>query len=298
MHPKHDPTCPILENRTFTHHQRYLVCPILENRTFESGAYGTTCQSIVTKPCVRIGSVCSMNETLRDTLFLVVLFASNAIQAITGFAGTVLAMPASMLLIGTDEARVVLNMMALLSCLWLGIQHHRHIRWRELGIMIAFMAIGMVAGITMYSLLPLAPLQKAYGLFIIVIAAKNLLHPSTSTPRQGTLIAILIGAGVVHGLFVSGGALLVVYAAAVLKDKDEFRATVACVWVALNSVMGIQQVAAGAWTTHAALLTLVGIPPLIAAVFIGNALQKRISQTAFLKLTYILLIVSGASILL
>lgn len=260
--------------------------------------YNAICLSIVTKPCSRIGSVCFMNETLRDALFLVVLFVSNAIQAITGFAGTVLAMPASILLIGTDEARLVLNMMALLSCLWLGIQYRRHIRWCELGTMIAFMAVGMVVGIAMYSLLPLAPLQKAYGLFIIAIAVKNLFRPSTSMPRHGTLIAILIGAGIVHGLFVSGGSLLVVYAAAVLKDKDEFRATVACVWVALNSVMGVQQIAAGAWTTHTAMLTLISIPPLIAAVFIGNALQKRISQTAFLKLTYVLLIVSGASILL
>lgn len=238
-----------------------------------------------------------MNETLRDTLFLLVLFVSNVIQAITGFAGTVLAMPTSMLLIGADEARVVLNMMALLSCLWLGIQHRRYIRWRELGTMVIFMAIGMVAGIALYSLLPLAPLQKIYGLFIIAIAMKNLSRPSTATPRRWALIVILIGAGIVHGLFVSGGALLVVYATAVLKDKNEFRATVACVWIMLNSVMGVQQIAAGSWTPHAVMLTLISIPPLIAAIVIGNILQKRISQAAFLKLTYVLLIVSGVSIL-
>ena len=230
-----------------------------------------------------------MNETLRDTLFLLVLFVSNVIQAITGFAGTVLAMPTSMLLIGADEARVVLNMMALLSCLWLGIQHRRYIRWRELGTMVIFMAIGMVAGIALYSLLPLAPLQKIYGLFIIAIAMKNLSRPSTATPRRWALIAILIGAGIVHGLFVSGGALLVVYATAVLKDKN--------VWIMLNSVMGVQQIAAGSWTPHAVMLTLISIPPLIAAIVIGNILQKRISQAAFLKLTYVLLIVSGVSIL-
>ena len=45
------------------------------------------------------------------------------------------------------------------------------------------------------------------------------------------MICILLAAGMIHGMFVSGGALLVVYATLVLKDKEEFRATVALIWV-------------------------------------------------------------------
>ncbi|OZG69665.1 sulfite exporter TauE/SafE family protein [Bifidobacterium eulemuris] len=238
-----------------------------------------------------------MAEITRDILFLLVLFVSNMIQAITGFAGTVLAMPASMMLIGADEARVVLNAMALVSCLWLGMQHRRHIRWRELIRMVGLMMIGMVAGMLLYRALPLAPLQRAYGLFIIAVALKNLLFPSTREPRPWLMTVILLASGVIHGLFVSGGALLVVYAAARLKDKDEFRATVACVWVVLNTVMGAQQVAAGEWTPHAVAITVIGLPMLALAVLIGNHLQRRISQQAFLTLTYALLVVSGISIL-
>ena len=54
-----------------------------------------------------------MPATVRDALFLVVLFVANTVQAITGFAGTVLAMPFSILLIGANEAKVVLGIMAL-----------------------------------------------------------------------------------------------------------------------------------------------------------------------------------------
>lgn len=56
-----------------------------------------------------------MGESVRDVLFLIVLFAANVIQAITGFAGTVLAMPFSMLLLGTNTAKVVLNITTLLA---------------------------------------------------------------------------------------------------------------------------------------------------------------------------------------
>ncbi|KAB7789405.1 sulfite exporter TauE/SafE family protein [Bifidobacterium cebidarum] len=239
-----------------------------------------------------------MGENVRDVLFLVVLFAANVIQAITGFAGTVLAMPFSMLLLGTDTAKVVLNITTLLACLWLGVQHRAHIRWRILGEMVGLMAIGMAVGVVLYAALPLAPLQKAYGVFIIVIALKNLIWPSHGEPPHWLLIVIVLLAGVIHGMFISGGALLVIYAAARLKDKNEFRATMACVWVALNSVLTVQQGAAGVITPHALMLTAVSIPLLIVAIAIGNRLQQHVSQEAFLKLTYVLLVISGASIVL
>ncbi len=45
---------------------------------------------------------------MKDIIFLIVLFIANVIQAITGFAGTVLAMPASMFLLGVDKPRLYL----------------------------------------------------------------------------------------------------------------------------------------------------------------------------------------------
>ncbi|NMM99160.1 sulfite exporter TauE/SafE family protein [Bifidobacterium olomucense] len=239
-----------------------------------------------------------MSETMRDVLFLIVLFAANVIQAITGFAGTVLAMPFSMLLLGTDTAKVVLNITTLLACLWLGVQHHAYIRWKILAEMVGLMAVGMAAGVALYAVLPLAPLQKAYGVFIIAIALKNLIWPSHAEPPRWLLIVIVLLAGVIHGMFISGGALLVIYAAVRLTDKNEFRATMACVWVALNTVLTVQQGIAGVITPHALMLTAASIPPLIVAIVIGNRLQQHVSQQAFLKLTYVLLVISGASIVL
>ena len=52
---------------------------------------------------------------LSEILFLIVLFFSNVVQGITGFAGTVLAMPPSACLIGLDNAKGILNVMALIS---------------------------------------------------------------------------------------------------------------------------------------------------------------------------------------
>ena len=108
----------------------------------------------------------------------------------------------------------------------------------------------------------------------------------------------LLAAGVIHGMFVSGGALLVIYAAQVLKDKRTFRATVAPVWVVLNSCLLITQLRTGLVGAADVRLILLSILPLFAAVWLGKQLAARMSQKAFLNLTYALLLISGLSLIL
>ena len=55
-----------------------------------------------------------MSGNIREYLFIIIVLFANIIEGITGFAGTMLAMPASMMLIGAEEAKVILNMVALM----------------------------------------------------------------------------------------------------------------------------------------------------------------------------------------
>ena len=45
---------------------------------------------------------------MAEYLFVLIVFLANVVEGITGFAGTMLAMPAAMLLIGVDEAKIIL----------------------------------------------------------------------------------------------------------------------------------------------------------------------------------------------
>ncbi len=47
---------------------------------------------------------------MQNILFLIVVFLTNIIQCVTGFAGTVLAMPFSVMLIGLAPAKAILNL--------------------------------------------------------------------------------------------------------------------------------------------------------------------------------------------
>lgn len=145
---------------------------------------------------------------MKELLFLLVLFVSNVIQAITGFAGTVLAMPPSVYLLGLDHAKVVLNVMAWLSGLMIAVTGYRHINWKELLKMSAVMLVGMFAGIQIFRIVKSENiLLTIYGIIIVVVALKNLcIHTEKKLPDL-ILWIVLILAGIIHGMFVSGGAV-------------------------------------------------------------------------------------------
>ena len=235
---------------------------------------------------------------MANIIFLVVLFLANAVQAITGFAGTVLAMPPSILLIGMDEAKVVLNAMAWLSGLIIAVQNCKDINFKELGKMIALMFIGMIIGMKVYEILPANQLLIIYGVVVILIGLKDLCIKKTFQLNKVICLLILLAAGVMHGMFVSGGALLVIYAVQALKDKNEFRATVAPIWVILNTFMMFSYMRGGLVSEASLQLIGVSIIPLFLAIWIGNKLQKKINQKVFLNLTYGLLMISGLSIII
>lgn len=235
---------------------------------------------------------------MNEILFLIVFFLAFVLQTITGFAGTVMAMPPSMILLGMDDAKVVLNALAGMSGLLIAIQNYRYINYRELLKMSGFMLVGMFAGLKLYEILTVDSLLIIYGIIVVGIGVKNILFQKKINLNFICSILILLAAGVIHGMFVSGGALLVIYAVTAMEDKDEFRATVAPIWVILNSYMMVSYGRVGMINDTNLRLIGLSIIPLIIAIVIGNWLQKRINQQVFLKLTYILLIVSGLSILI
>ena len=231
---------------------------------------------------------------MKEIIFLFVLFVANVIQAITGFAGTVLAMPPSIYLLGMDNAKVVLNVMALLSGLMIAVMSYHHMNKKEVIKICVCMVAGMAIGIQICKTVP----SEQILLIILLIAGKNLLCHRQRTLPKALLLVILLLAGVIHGMFVSGGALLVVYAAQVLKEKEEFRATLAPVWVVLNSILLVSQVRQGVFTEGNIRLILISIIPLFMATWLGKKLVKKVSQKVFLNLTYVLLLVSGLSLIL
>lgn len=231
--------------------------------------------------------------TTNILIFLLVILITNGIQAITGFAGTLLAMPPAILLIGVNDAKVVLNLITLITCIVIAYSNKKDINYKVLKKVIIYMGIGMCLGIIIYKIVNIDFLLDIYGIMIILLALKNLFYKKQINYSNILIVILLITAGIIHGMFISGGALLVVYMAHELKNKNEFRATMATVWVLLNSLIAITQIYSRQINENLIILTLIALIPAVLGVFVGNKLHERISKELFMKLTYILLLISG-----
>lgn len=241
---------------------------------------------------------------LQKILFLIVVFLTNIIQCITGFAGTVLAMPFSLMLVGYDVAKPILNVLGFAASLFIVIKEFRSINKKEFGKIVGFMGLGMVLS---HFIMQAAAsyeglLYKVLGVLVIVIALFNAYKfYAKKESRDLTLpvaILLLIASGVVHGLFVCGGALVVTYVNAVIKDKNEFRATLSAVWLVLNFIIMINDITAGHMTQPTLILMAVSLTVLALALLVGNLIYKKMSREVFLQLTYALMFISGVSLLI
>ena len=97
-------------------------------------------------------------------------------------------------------------------------------------------------------------------------------------------------------MFVCGGPLLVSYLTGKLKDKQTFRATISAIWIVLNSIILVSDVRDGYFTRDTLILSALASVVLFVGMAVGNLLYKKMSRELFMKITYVLLVISGASL--
>lgn len=240
-----------------------------------------------------------MTEPIRNLLVFIILFFANLLQAITGFAGTMLSMPPVMKLIGINESKALLNAICQISSLFIVISGWKQVNWKVFRRIFVLMTVGIVAGVKLFELLPMNSLLTFYGAMIIVVGLCKLSGKSIPLNLPDwSLLLVVLAAGIIEGMFVSGGSLLVIYASSVMKDKEEFRATMAMSWLTLGCYMTTIQFRAGNFTPHVLFLLAVGTVLVAAATFAGTRLLRYIRQETFMKITYVLLLISGTMAIL
>lgn len=236
-------------------------------------------------------------------IFLIIIFLSNIIQCITGFAGTVLAMPFSVMTVGYNVAKPILNALGIAASVYIVAKDVKYVRKKEFAKITAVMLVGIVAG----SLLSQAVggqaglLYKILGSVVITFAVINAyrFYSKKEDEKYPAVISalLLIASGIVHGMFVCGGPLLVTYLGGVIKDKREFRATVSSVWIVLNTIIMLGDIKSGYFNADLLLMLAVSLIALALALVVGNLIYKKMSRNVFLQLTYALMLISGISLL-
>lgn len=237
-----------------------------------------------------------------EILFFVVVLLSNIIQCITGFAGTVLAMPFSLMLVGFDTAKPILNILGIVASIGVVATNRKGFNKKEFFKIVSIMLVGMVVGFALTKAVSInaQALYKILGIVVLTFVAIGIINSKSSKNNTPTVIMLIVlaVAGLVHGMFVCGGPLLVIYANDKLKDREEFRVTVSSVWIVLNSVIMLTDVKAGYFNPRLFLLLAISVAILFVALKIGNLIFKKMNRKVFMVVTYVLMAISGVSLLI
>lgn len=237
-------------------------------------------------------------EIVRYILFLLILMFGVFMQALAGFGGTLISMPLGIMIMGIGMTKPVLTIVAWLTGIVVFITDFKYINWRELLKMVAVMLLGVLAGMWVSGKLEFKLLMIVYALIVLGIGVKKFFFPKKKTPHpaiQNTALAI---AGIMQGLYVSGGSFLAVYSVEKLPEKREFRATVNSVWAIVDTVMVATFFLDGTMTPEVLTMSGVSIVPALIAIWLGGLLTKKVNQNTFLKMIYIILMISGAVLLI
>lgn len=225
------------------------------------------------------------------------ILLAYTIEAITGFGSIVIALSLGALLLPIPEMLPVLVPLNVCMSAYLSFQHRQNIHWPLLlRRILPLMLLGTVLGYALAPWLALASLKRLFGVLVVWFAGRELwrllrglqVHPHG--PVTGR--ALTLAAGITHGLFASGGPLLVYALAGQQLSKSQTRATLLSVWFSLNLSLSLLYLWDGRLLASG-LRVLAYLPLLVLGVVVGEFLHHRLDENRFRQIIYGVLLVTG-----
>ena len=105
-------------------------------------------------------------------------------------------------------------------------------------------------------------------------------------------------AGIVHGIYASGGPLLIYAVSRLNLTKSVFRSTLGAVWFILSVILTASYVMTGKMSAHSLKLILLLLPVILIGILLGEWLHHRINEYRFKIFVFAVLLFAGLSICL
>jgi hypothetical protein len=236
----------------------------------------------------------------RFALLAAIVLVAFGVEATTGFGATVIAVALGLQLYPLQTLLPVLVPLGLVLSATLVWRNRAHVDRRLLALgILPPMGVGLVAGLVIFARASSAALERAFGLLVVAIAARELWrlrHAAAAAARPlppAWERVVLLLAGVVHGIFSSGGPLLVYAVGRSGLPKARFRATLSGVWLVLGAALTAAYAGQGRVDGGSLLASAALVPVLGAALAAGDWAHHRLDEARFRRAVFALLLVAG-----
>ena len=181
-----------------------------------------------------------------------------------------------------------------------GVWKLRHsLSWRNVAPFIIGGTIGVPIGTVLLTYIDPAYMRSGVGLLLIVYGIYGLAQPAFKPLQVGVAADGNIGFlnGILCGLTGLPGFIITVWCQLRGWTKDVQRAVFQPVMLAASVVTGISLSFTGSITAETAKLYVLGLPAMLAGLWLGFKLYGKLDDAAFRKVILVLLLVSGLALI-
>ncbi len=238
-------------------------------------------------------------------LLSAVLGAGCFVEAVAGFGGTILALALGARWFSIEALLAWFLPVNLILSTTLAVRGRAAIDRAMLARRILpVIGVGVAGGTALAWVIVADRARLAFSILVVAVAVAELARqvrpaPTAARVRRPWLErALLIGAGVAHGLFASGGPLAVAALARAMPTKAAMRATLAVLWLTLNVLVLTRLAIRGDVDGDTLLGSLLLVPALLVGLGLGERVHGLASERTFRRAVAGLLLLCAALVLM
>lgn len=239
-------------------------------------------------------------NSLSLLIFLAAGFAASMITGLAGFAfGIIAAGPWLHVLTPAQTTTLIVAYGLLIQgySVW---KLRNAVKFGRLLPFLIGSAIGVPVGVELLSWITAAHLRVGVGIVLIVYGVYGL--SSLTLPRfatAGKIVDAIVGVlgGILGGATGLAGIIVTIWSGLRGWPKDEQRAVFQPVGVATFAMIAIWLGGVGLVTRETTLLFAIGLPVILAGMWVGLKLYGKLDEAGFRKVVLALLLISGATLI-
>ncbi|UCH23915.1 MAG: sulfite exporter TauE/SafE family protein [Deltaproteobacteria bacterium] len=246
------------------------------------------------------------NGNLMESNFLWLacfVWLSYTTQATTGFGSTIIAVTLGAILYPIQFLLPILVPLDIVVNAFVVIRHQRYVDRQILfKTIIPIMGIGLFIGIAAFNILHGRLLKKLFGLLVVGLSVRELQRLLKNKPPQFATSKFIsrlyiFSAGIIQGIYASGGPLLVYAMNRLNLPKSIFRSTISALWLIANIILTASYIVADKMNWVSLKYFGLLLPVIIIGIIAGEKLHAVINEHAFKIIVFVLLLGAGFPII-
>ncbi len=227
-----------------------------------------------------------------------IILIAYLVRGICGFGSGLIAIPVLSLMLPLKVAVPLVVMLDYMASAGHGVSLRQSIQWSEISRLIIPALIGVSAGLMIFHNADADLLPRFLGGFIFLYALYTLWGPEMPRVSRWWAVPAAVSGGAVGTLFGTGGPFYVSYLKARQLDKTSFRATFACIFLLDGAARVTGYLGTEVVDIQLLVLLATSLPVMILGMYLGGKVHTSLSAEIFTRGISILLLASGASLML